>query len=145
MLDDRRLSQLVDEALVARDQMRADGVSEADIAAGFERLVRDAWPKGREWHYYCEQCRDTGAVTYLCRPGVRCNGISTRTDGPHEQAGKYTRLCKQFPESDYEHEYVEPCDCKNGGRFKAMPKPEADDLGDAARKPKPKPFTRFGR
>jgi hypothetical protein len=144
-LDDKRLSQLVEEALQARDRMRADGVSEADIAAGFERLVRDAWPTGREWHYYCEQCQDTGLVIYRCKPGARCNGVSTRTDGPFEKAGKYQRLCAKFPDSDYEHEYGEPCQCRNGSRFKSMPKAEGDDLGDAARKPKPKPFTRFGR
>lgn len=138
------LAVAIEAALKMRENMRADGVSEADLAAGFEQVVRAVWPKGREWHYYCEQCSDTGLVMAMCKPGARCNGISTRTDGPFEPPGKYQRLCAKFPDSDYEHEYGVPCICRNGSRFKHLPKAEGDDLGDAARKPKPKPFSRFG-
>lgn len=144
MKSDRRLSQAIDEALTLRKQMVADKMPAADIAASFEQVVRDVWPKGREWHYLCEQCSDTGLIIYTCRPGARCNGISTRTDGPHEKPGKYRRLCAQHPDSDYTHEYGEPCDCKNGSRFRKAPPTDRDVLNDAAMKPKPKPFSKFG-
>lgn len=143
MKTNRTLPEAIEEALKLRDQMRDDGVSEADLAAGFERVVRDVWPFTREWHYLCEQCNDTGLVIYVCRPGARCNGLSTRVDGPRETAGKYRRLCALHPDSDYTHEYGEPCYCPKGDRFKRAPKPEQDDLQDAARKPKQP--TRFGR
>ena len=144
MKQDHRLSKAIEDALKIREQMRDDGATPADLAAGFERVVRDVWPTVREWHYLCEQCSDTGLVLYVCAPGRRCNGISTRIDGPHEQPGKYRRLCALHPEADYTHEYGEPCDCKFGSRFRSTPKSDRDVLQDAAMKPKPRPPSRFG-
>ncbi len=137
------LATAIAEALRLRDKLKADGASETDIAAGLERLVRDAWPKGREWHYYCDECNDTGLIIRVCRLGDRCNGISTRVDHFRDTPGKYRRLCAMHPDSDYTHEYGMPCICPRGDRFKRAPKPERDDLQDAAKKPTQP--SRFGR
>jgi hypothetical protein len=137
------LATAIREALRLRDKMKADGVAPDDIAAGLERLVRDVWPKTREWHYICDLCNDTGLRMYVCQRGQRCNGISTRIDNPRDTPGKYRRLCAMHPDSDYSHDYGEPCICARGDRFKRVSKPERDDLGDAARKPSQP--SRFGR
>lgn len=145
-LEDVKLSRVIDEALTERARLMADGtLSAKDIAAAFEAVVRQVWPKGRAepWEYTCRHCLDTGGELFTCRKGARCQGTSTRTDGPHEKPGKYQRLCKQHPDSDETHEYRMPClACHQGSRFREAPKGGFDPLGAAAQMPK-KP-SRFG-
>ncbi len=146
MITEGQLAATIREALRIREAMRATGASEADVASAFEQSVRAAWPKpqGRSepWHYLCERCNDTGLAMFMCKPGQRCNGISTRTDSPREKPGKYRRLCTRDPHGVYEHTYGEPCVCPAGERFKANPSNEASftDAGKVKRQP-----TRFGR
>jgi len=138
-----RLARLYREALQYMDAQKAAGVPFLDRIKGLDQVLRSAWPQGREWHYLCEQCNDTGLVVSVCRKGARCNGISTRTDSPGQQPGKYRRLCALNPNSDYEHDYSAPCWCAAGGRWRQKP-PSTDD-GTNVGKSKPKPWSRAGR
>ena len=54
------LSRAIFAALAIRDQMRADGASDAECAAALEEAVRRHWPFTREWKYLCGLCDDTG-------------------------------------------------------------------------------------
>ncbi len=137
------LSTAVNEAWKIRDAMKADGVTGDALDAGMEGVVRQLWPQQRVWHYQCERCHDTGLRMFVCQKGARCNGISTRIDSKHDEPGKYLRLCAKFPNSDYAHDYGEPCLCVRGARFTRAPKPPSDDLNDAGKKPTG--FGRFGR
>lgn len=137
------LWETVKEALRLRDQMRADGASDTELAKGLEQSVRAAWPQGREWQYKCDDCRDTGLIEMVCKAGQRCEGTSSRVDHWKDEPGKYRRLCALNPTSDYEHTYTMPCFCAAGSRFKRQaPTPETDD--DRAAKVQ-KPFTKWGK
>lgn len=129
------------EAMKILDAQKAAGVPFLDRIRGLEQVLRHVWPQTREWHYLCEQCRDSGLVMHVCRKGARCDGISTRIDSPGARPGKYRRLCAQDPQSDYEHDYGTPCACDRGRRFREGPKPGPEDF-TAAGKSKP---TRIGR
>lgn len=136
------LWETVQEALRLRDKAIKAGESASEIAQALERSVRASWPKGREWHYYCDLCNDFGVTNHICRAGNRCPGISTRTDGPKEKAGKYQRLCAKHPASEYEHDYVRPCLCPAGDRFRPKTVQESD-VDRAAKAPK-KSFKKWG-
>jgi hypothetical protein len=140
-----RLAKAIMDALRYRDELKAKGVSPEDLAAGLERSVRDAWPKPvnrtQPWRYECDLCEDTGLRLFVCRPVARCDGISTRTDGPRDKPGKYLRLCAKAPESSYEHSYGVACLCARGGRF-VPTSPSGEDFTTAT---KSKPMTRWGR
>lgn len=145
-LSDATLGALVEDAIRLRDRMKADGMSGEQLEAAFEQTIREIWRAKaftREWHYLCALCEDTGLRVFTCRPGRRCDGRSMRLDGPKEKPGKYPRLCKLHAESEYEHDYAEPCVCDRGQRFLDKPK-EASDFMDAGKTPKAKP-ARFGR
>lgn len=141
------LGKVVMEAIDFRDKLKAEGVEKADLDAGLESLLRERWPKPFDrtapWRYLCEGCGDTGLVMYLCRPGMRCAGISTRTDGSGDKPGKYQRLC--VGSSSYVHDYGEPCDCPKGSRFRTGRRNNTPDDFTTATKSKPKPMSRFGR
>lgn len=138
--DEKKLSKIIAEAVLAREQLRADGASAADIDQGFERIVRAVWPFTREWHYLCDLCDDTGLRMFECTAAHRCDGISTRTDGPHDTPGKYKRLCT-MGDPNYTHTWGEPCHCPKGARF-LPPRRSSDDFTKAT---KQKPPSRFGR
>jgi len=142
------LGSVVKEAILYRDALKAKGASAQDVDAGLEAVLRARWPKPHDrtvpWRYICEDCGDTGLKVSICRPGMRCNGISTRTDGPGDRPGKYTRLC--VGSATYEHDYSEACLCAKGERFRPRQQPKGEDFTAAARsKPKPKTFERWGR
>jgi hypothetical protein len=124
------------------DAEKAAGVSEADRVAHLQVILRAAWPFTRTWQYLCQRCDDTGLVMAVCRKGARCNGISTRIDHHTQQPGKYKRLCAQFPDSDYEHEYGTPCFCEKGARFRPPSLPARSDYTQSG---KSKPMTKVGR
>lgn len=138
------LWETVKEALRLRDLDRQAGASEAQQASQLEQIIRRVWPFTREWKYVCRSCDDTGLVMKICRAGDRCNGISTRTDGPKETPGKYRRLCTRDTEGTYTHDYGEPCFCSAGSRFRSAPPSEFDPVAVAAKTPKKQP-TRWGR
>jgi len=121
-----RLAQVFADAMAVVDQQRAAGVSREERLKGLEGILREAWPKTRDWHYLCEACDDTGLVQKVCRKGARCDGGSTRMDSQGGTPGKYRRLCVLHPESDYEHDYGEPCHCPKGARFQSTPKSQGD-------------------
>lgn len=141
------LSATIMEALTYLGTLRADGATAHDLKAGFERVVRDIWPKPAHrtepWRYECDDCDDTGLIINECRKGQRCPGVSTRTDGARETAGKYRRICATAPESDYTHSYGVPCFCRRGSRFRA-PISSGQSFTEAT-KAKPKPMARWGR
>jgi hypothetical protein len=99
------LGQTIREALQLRAKMRTDGASEQELAEGFERTVRSAWPFTREWKYLCQNCDDTGGEIR------RCSGTdgSCRRDDPHAA-----------------HEFLVPCWCSRGKRFRETPKEQTD-------------------
>lgn len=128
------LSRTIHDALEIREQMKASGTPKDELDAYFEQVVRRSWPFTREWKYLCNQCDDTGRVLMVCRKGARCQGVST--------VPGHTRICAKEPDSDYEHEYGEPCYCSLGQRFKSRPKTQVDELAQIGKVSKP---TRFGR
>lgn len=136
------LAQTYVAAMQHWDRQKADGVPVAERLVGLEKTIRAAWPFTREWKELCHNCADTGLVMAVCRKGARCDGISTRTDGPRERPGKYQRLCAKHPDSDYEHDYGTACWCSLGARFRDKGTPGAEEFSQAG---KSKPMTRLGR
>ncbi len=137
------LADTIKAMLAERDHQRAAGASETELARNMEQSLRAALPQERPWKYLCRECDDTGLIIRTCRRGQRCDGIASRIDSSQDRPGKYTRLCAKAPDSDYEHEYGEPCWCNAGNRFKARPQSEIDPVQEATKAPK-KP-TRWGR
>lgn len=115
------LARTILEALKLRDQMRAAGASEDQLADGFERVIRSVWPFEREWKYLCGHCDDIGYLFEECPGDASCGR-------PREHGA---------------HRLVRPCWCSLGARFKPKPKTEQDFT--AATKSKPKTFTKWGR
>ena len=110
------LGSVVMEAIEMARQMRADGVEETTIQAGVESLVRDKWPRGREWKYLCNECGDTG---------LRLESRLT-------------------PTYHYRVDVGVPCWCSLGKRFQE--KERAEDFVQAGKTvKKPRTFSRFGR
>jgi len=136
-----KLASAFREAMAIVDRQRDNGVPFLDRMNGLDAVLRQFWPFTREWKYVCRECNDTGLVMLVCQRGNRCDGISTRTDGPHQPAGKYLRFCAKDPDGDYEHEYGRACYCGLGARFRQHPKPSPEDFQSAG---KSKP-TRIGR
>lgn len=112
------LSETLIEAIRLRDQMRTDGATEAELTAGFEKVLREVWPTARTWRYLCETCRDYGLEMKACPGDATCG--------------------RTFPHAA--HDYGDPCWCKAGNRYKS--KARDDDPGGAGAKRKP---SRFGR
>lgn len=116
------LAQTLIAALQHWAAQKADGVSLEEREAGLAKTLRAAWPKGREepWRYLCESCEDTGLRTSDCAGDATCG--RAKPHGPHA--------------------FGEPCWCPLGARFRAKPKPTAEDFTQAGRS---KPMTRIGR
>jgi hypothetical protein len=136
-----RLAEAYREAMQIMDRQKADGVPFMERMKGLDAVLRAVWPFTREWHYVCQECHDTGLVMLVCQRGNRCDGISTRTDGPNQQPGKYLRFCGKDPDGEYEHDYGRACYCSLGARFRSRPKPTPDDFQSAGKSK----FTRVGR
>lgn len=141
------LAQTYVAAMEQWDQEKADGIPKAERLQHLETILRAAWPQVREWKFNCNRCHDTGWAEDVCTKGHRCNGISSRLDGPGGTPGRYRRLCAQEPESDYEHDYVTACFCEKGEGFRRamnkQPKPaRAEDFAESG---KTKPMTKLGR
>jgi hypothetical protein len=113
------LAKAFRETMLIWDVQKADGVSLVDRLAGLTRVLQDAWPRDREWKYLCANCSDYGLVLHDCAGDATCGRSK-----PH------------LP-----HGFGEPCWCSLGARFRAKPKPTAEDF-TAAGKSKP---TRVGR
>jgi len=134
------LATSYDEMMALSDKLKADSVPAEERQKGIEAVLRQMWPFTRTWKYLCEKCNDTGLIIKVCRQGDRCNGISTRSDSPYQEPGKYQRLCTM--NETYEHEYGVPCFCSLGARFREKP-PQNDPTGFSdVGKSKP---TRIGR
>ncbi len=120
-----KLSSAVMEAIAIRDQMKADGVTGAELNAGLEGVLRDVWPKpkGRSepWRVICKICDDTGAELKDCA-GDGCGMANGHPHAPHE--------------------YRRPCLCSKGARFRETTKGPGDvtDVGRAR-----SGFSRMGR
>ena len=140
-----RLASAYLEAIELRDRLQADGMSGPALDAGLEGVLRQYWPFTRTWKYLCQDCDDTGLQLFHCRRGQRCNGISTRTDGPRDTHLHYRRLCASDPDADYEHDYGEPCLCTRGERFRGKPKPDPSAFADAGKTSTPRGWSRMGR
>lgn len=116
----------------------AEGVSEAERAAGLEKTLRCAWPQTREWHYLCEGCQDTGWVFRVCATAGDC-GRPFRLPG--QRSDDYTGRGRCTPG----HRYVVPCGCPKGDpnrRALQHTAPAPDDFAQAGKR---KPMSRIGR
>lgn len=118
------LAQTVRDALRLADEMRAAGDSPAEIAHRLESVIRASWPFRREWHYLCEVCGDTGAEVLQC-PVIACE--RRQAHGPHE--------------------YIRPCVCRAGERWRPKVRDAEDAVAAAAkvRKPTQRSFSQAGR
>lgn len=112
-------------------RMREEGVPREDALKGLELVVREHWPRGRqrEWKYLCDDCRDTGWKSGRCRPYARCKP-------DHD-----------YLDADREHDFVSPCHCGQGDRFRRQ---SADmdseaELAKVGRKRKTTNWSRPGR
>ncbi len=119
------LAQTVMAVITRRDQMRADGATEADLNADMETAIRQCWPFTREWKYLCDKCDDHGLAMGECPGDATCGRTL-----PHMA-----------------HSFGTPCWCSAGNRFKAKARPTGDDdLATVGKTRKnPRGFTRFGR
>jgi hypothetical protein len=115
------LSATIREALNLRAKMKADGMSQADLAKNFEGVIRSCWPFTREWKFLCVECSDLGLILHECDGNRQC--------GRHQE---------HLP-----HRYGTPCWCSLGARFKAKER-KVEDFTQAG-KTSSKPMTRFGR
>ena len=119
------LAQTFVAAMKIGDQQKADGVSRADRLAGLEKTLRAAWPQTREWKYLCSCCADYGYEVGSC-PGLR------------------DAMCRRTREHA-PHEFVTPCWCSAGTKYREKPKPSAEDFTQAGRSKPSKSMTRMGR
>lgn len=129
------LATTVIDALRERAKLKEQGFAGDELDKAFETVVRDAWPKSREWFYYCIACNDTGWEQLEC-PGNESCGPSTWQPGPHMP-------CPKKPRGEHAaHDYVRACFCKKGQEMKAAARPTEDY--SAATKSKPRKFSKFG-
>lgn len=129
------LAQSLHNALSISRKMKEGGASDAERHGYVEGVLREVWPKRRTapWHYSCDDCSDTGLILMECTPEYRCDGVSSRTDGPNVKPGKYQRLCTKDPH--YRHSYGMPCHCSRGDGFRVRYRNQSlDDAGTAPRK-----------
>jgi len=115
------LRESIDQALKMREELKAKGLSPADLAFSFEAVVREVWPFTREWKYLCNACGDYGLEMHECPGDATCGRHK-----PH-----------------LAHEYGSPCWCSAGARFREKQKPTPEDFTAAGKAPRKQP-TRFG-
>jgi hypothetical protein len=120
MITDSVLVQTYMAAMRHWDAQKSDGVSLCERLIGLEKTLRACWPFTREWKYLCVECSDFGLVMATCPGDATCG-----------------RSKQHLP-----HDYGTPCWCSQGIRYRAKPKPSADDFTAAG---KSKPMTRLGR
>ncbi len=118
---DRVLVAAFKQAMILREQMRADGATEAQCAAALEKIIRANWPvrPESEWpeEYLrprCGRCDGTGLVMQSVLNRLRC----WVTEGT-------------------------PCTCWDGDKFRPKLKTDADFTQAGKTPPKPKGFTRW--
>ena len=112
-----RLGASVMEAVRLAAKMKADGALDEERFQVIESVIRELWPRRREWYFLCEACRDTGLVT---REGVT------------------NRLGCVVDEGT-------PCGCDKGKLFREKPPWGGDDYTKAGKVSKPRGFTRWAR
>lgn len=109
-------------AMALCEQMRTAGASKAEVARALEGYLRTTWTHIQAREYDCDVCADSGVEVMQC-PARPC--FRRRTHGPHD--------------------YVRPCFCAAGERWKVKPPTEESAIAAAARTAKPKQLTRFGQ
>lgn len=117
------LARVIKSALEERAEMLAAGGDPTAVAKGFEQVVREVWPKGREepWHDLCSTCGDYGFVLSQCSGDASCG-----------------RKAGHAP-----HEYGSACWCQAGKAFRPKSqRPAEDALAAVGKTAKP---SRFGR
>lgn len=119
------LGSLVRQAIEIRDQLKAAGMTGADLDRGMETVLRESWPKPADrtepWHDACSNCRDYGLEMHQCPGDATC--------GRH----------RRHPP----HEYGRPCWCPLGRKFNEKQAPTPEDAMTLAAKPKK--MTRWAR
>ncbi len=129
------LSKTILDALRERERLKSEGITGEALEAHFEQVVRDAWPKGREWFYICNACDDTG-WEYLQCPG-------DDTCGPSTWRPAANMPCPHRPRKPHApHPYVRTCFCAKGQEMK--PSAYAPDFSTATKSKPKKSFGRFG-
>lgn len=113
------LAQTYAAAMALWDGQKADGVTREDRLICLEKALRCAWPQVRAWKDLCQTCRDYGLKMVPCAGDATCG----RTH-PH------------LP-----HEFGTACWCPAGEKFRAKPKPTAEDFTAAGQSN----LTRVGR
>ncbi len=130
------LSESILRAIEERKRLKEQGFAGPDLDAAFEKAVRDAWPKGREWIYLCTACNDTGWEQLECPGDDTC--------GPSTYRPAANMPCPNRPRKPHAaHSYVRVCFCAKGQSLKPQSQGSGDDFA-AATKSKPKKFSRFG-
>lgn len=137
-----KLSSVLKDILAVRITLREAGATDAAIATTTGRMLREKWPvKGREWHYHCETCSDSGWQPRVCTPQTPC-GRPFRVPGAHSDDWTGKGQCSPG------HAYVQPClDCARGyqRRSDLARVAQPDDYAAAGKTaPKPKGFSRWG-
>lgn len=114
-------TETLTEALRLRQAMRSDGQTAEELDRGFACVLREVWPLTRVWKYLCETCRDHGLELHQCAGDATCGRVKVHAP----------------------HEYVTPCWCAAGNRYKPKER-RPDDFAEAGKTAKRQP-TRFGR
>ena len=122
-MSEGRLAAAYRECCQLLDQQKVAGLSFDDRMKGVEATIRAVWPFTREWHALCETCGDYGLRMFECLGDRRCG-----RGKPH------------LP-----HDYGDACTCKAGLRFRKTEAAAFDAVAAAAKVPKPKALSRFGR
>ena len=141
------LGKALMEALDLRKQLKAQGLSKAELDAAFEQVVRDVWPVEREWHYRCEPCRDTGWKFFVCSEATPC-GRRTPERAPERPPTLGPATIGGLPHvtgigiCTRGHDFVRPCrQCEKGQqRHRAVHGPSTPPPQKSA----PKRRSRYG-
>ena len=121
------LGATVTEMFRLSRHMREAGSTEGTIAQYIEGVLRTSWPQTREWHYVCDQCRDTGWVEGSCTPGTPC-GRAFRLPGA--RLDDYTGQGQCAPS----HAFVRPCLCPQGTPHTRAYRGASTDIEQAGRR-----------
>jgi hypothetical protein len=124
----RKMREVITDYLKARES----GVSREDAVKGIEEVLRAEWPKRLSKFETCAGCDDSGWRLTECVHGMRCN-----------------RYRCGIAESSWYHEYVVPCECQKGDKFRRSgmvpQRSPDDDLSSVGKTKKRGGFARLGR